>query len=75
MIGFDLLVFVGNSTVLTDCNDDADWMRHILTAYAEHGMREEAQATFERMTAAGVQPNEATFTVLLSLSLPCNLSR
>jgi hypothetical protein len=35
-----------------------------MSAYTEHGMHGEIQATFERMTASGVQPNDLTFTIL-----------
>jgi pentatricopeptide repeat protein len=38
----------------------------LLSAFAEHGMVNEAQATVERMTAAGVQPDAVTYVVLLS---------
>jgi pentatricopeptide repeat protein len=47
------------------CFDVTGW-NCLMSAYTEHGMHEETQATLERMTAAGVQPNEVTFTVLLS---------
>jgi pentatricopeptide repeat protein len=38
----------------------------LLSAYTEHGMMKEAQATFERMTAAGVAPDEVTVLCLLN---------
>ena len=44
----------------------------LMSPYTEHGMHKETQATFERMTAAGVQPNEVTFTVLLSCAAHMN---
>ena len=37
-----------------------------MSAYTEHGMHDETQATLKRMTVAGLQPDEKTFTVLLS---------
>ena len=36
-----------------------------MRACTEHGMHNETQATFERMTVTGVQPNDVTFTALL----------
>ena len=38
----------------------------LMSAYTEHGMLDETQAALERITAAGMQPDEVTFTVLLS---------
>jgi pentatricopeptide repeat protein len=44
--------------------DVAGW-NCLMSAYTEHGMHVKTQATLERMTAGGVQPDEVTFTVLL----------
>jgi len=45
--------------------DVAGW-NCLMSAYTEHGMHDETQLTLERMTAAGVQPDEVTALCLLN---------
>ena len=46
-----------------------------MSAYTEHDMHKQAQATLERMTAAGVQPNEVTVVCLLNATSHAGLGQ